>query len=159
MINKLNFQISYKDSTWDKTTTRHIILKIMIDNIEYSSWGYSFTSLFDSISKDGEYYIFTCSCGTPGCAGIFNGVIVIHEENHIIWKVPDPISIDTDDENYNEDDEVKYKTYTFDKNQYAGSIISAIEKIKEYIRTCPHPRIQMGDGFDGDVSYILKLKT
>ena len=30
--------------------------------------------LADALTREGEHFIFTCGCGEPGCAGIFEGV-------------------------------------------------------------------------------------
>lgn len=38
-----------------------------------------------SIEEDGTYFIWTCSCGAPGCAGRFHGVHVIHSNDETIW--------------------------------------------------------------------------
>ena len=31
-------------------------------------------SLAQALQREGEHFIFTCGCGEPGCAGIFEGV-------------------------------------------------------------------------------------
>ena len=38
-----------------------------------------------SIEENGTYFIWTCSCGAPGCAGLFHGVHVIHSNEETIW--------------------------------------------------------------------------
>ena len=38
-----------------------------------------------SLSSTGTYFPWTCSCGAPGCAGMFNGVRVSHAETHTTW--------------------------------------------------------------------------
>jgi hypothetical protein len=37
--------------------------------------------LIDSLYVDGWCYIFTCSCGEEGCAGIIDGIHVTHHDN------------------------------------------------------------------------------
>jgi hypothetical protein len=32
-----------------------------------------FSVLAETLTREGEHYIFTCGCGEPGCAGIFEG--------------------------------------------------------------------------------------
>lgn len=34
--------------------------------------------LRSSLDENGNFFIWTCSCGSPGCAGLFNGIHVIH---------------------------------------------------------------------------------
>lgn len=38
-----------------------------------------------STRTDGNYFIWTCSCGVPGCAGYFNGIEVRTEGNLTYW--------------------------------------------------------------------------
>ena len=38
-----------------------------------------------SIERDGTYFIWTCSCGEPGCGGRFDGVEVRHEGELVRW--------------------------------------------------------------------------
>ena len=38
-----------------------------------------------STRKDGSYFIWTCSCGVPGCAGYFNGIEVRTEGDLTYW--------------------------------------------------------------------------
>lgn len=37
--------------------------------------------LQSSLDRNGTFHIWTCSCGAPGCAGLFNGVHVTHSNN------------------------------------------------------------------------------
>jgi hypothetical protein len=41
--------------------------------------------LRSSTEKDGVYFIWTCSCGVPGCAGMEHGVQVDHLEDRTNW--------------------------------------------------------------------------
>jgi hypothetical protein len=36
-----------------------------------------------------EYFFFTCECGEPGCAGLFDGVVVTRLEQTVVWRFPD----------------------------------------------------------------------
>jgi hypothetical protein len=38
-----------------------------------------------STRKDGNYFIWTCACGVPGCAGYFNGIQVCTEGDSTYW--------------------------------------------------------------------------
>ncbi len=48
--------------------------------------------LVTSVGLDGELFIFTCSCGSPGCLGIDQGVQVTHVNGEIRWVLRNPIS-------------------------------------------------------------------
>jgi hypothetical protein len=41
--------------------------------------------LRSSLNGTGNYFIWTCSCGYPGCAGLVNGVDVTHSNGKTIW--------------------------------------------------------------------------
>ena len=41
--------------------------------------------LEESLDNDGTYFIWTCSCGAPGCAGLFDGVVVKHVDGKTTW--------------------------------------------------------------------------
>ena len=36
--------------------------------------------LRSSLDDNGTFFIWTCSCGTPGCAGLFHGIRVSHSD-------------------------------------------------------------------------------
>ena len=38
-----------------------------------------------SLDEDGTFFIWTCSCGTPGCVGCFDGVRVTHSDGVTSW--------------------------------------------------------------------------
>ena len=42
--------------------------------------------LQNSIEENGTYFIWTCSCGAPGCAGRFHGVQVAHSNDETTWN-------------------------------------------------------------------------
>ncbi len=49
------------------------------------------TELRRSLESPGDYWFLTCSCGEPGCAGLFTPFHVAHLEDGIIhWHVTDP---------------------------------------------------------------------
>ncbi|WP_148300386.1 ankyrin repeat domain-containing protein [Holophaga foetida] len=39
-----------------------------------------------SAVTDDECWIFTCSCGSPGCDGFWSGILVVHQGRHTIWR-------------------------------------------------------------------------
>ena len=42
-----------------------------------------------STTTDGEYWIFTCECGVPGCNGINSAIQVIHHGGLTLWRTPE----------------------------------------------------------------------
>jgi hypothetical protein len=44
------------------------------------------SQLDQSLRGDGTYFVWTCECGDPGCAGYFEGVEVRHRDGCVDWK-------------------------------------------------------------------------
>lgn len=42
--------------------------------------------LRSSLDENGTFFIWTCSCGAPGCAGLFEGVRVTHSDGVTSWE-------------------------------------------------------------------------
>jgi hypothetical protein len=51
----------------------------------------SYEQLVRSTEADGQYYIFTCQCGVPGCIGITAGITVNHTDTITHWHITDPV--------------------------------------------------------------------
>lgn len=50
---------------------------------------YSLLNVIDLLAANDlsvDFYLFTCSCGSPGCAGIFDSVLQSCDENFVEWK-------------------------------------------------------------------------
>ena len=71
----------------------------------------------ESLTKDGEYFIFSCNCGVPECSGWIEGIKVYHEENIIIW---------TDSNKW--DDSSNKRIWHFDKNKIEEDLKRQIMK-------------------------------
>lgn len=41
-----------------------------------------------SLEQNGEFFIFSCSCGLPECSGWKLGIQVLHEQENIKWTNP-----------------------------------------------------------------------
>lgn len=51
--------------------------------------------LFSTFFKGTSDYLFSCSCGTPGCSGIYCECSILHHEELVIWLIPNPVSVET----------------------------------------------------------------
>lgn len=89
--------------------------------------------LVASTHRNGEFWLFTCGCGTSACAGIYNGVEVLHCPTEILWRVPYPMRQSSGD------DPVR-REYVFERHAYFGIVDAALAQAKE-----------MADRFHGDV--------
>jgi hypothetical protein len=63
--------------------------------------------LVKSVLRPGRHYIYTCSCGDPGCAGVEEGIRVGHRLGRIIWEYRLPQSTDS----YGDDPVSPYKSW------------------------------------------------
>lgn len=80
-------------------------------------------ALVASTHANGEYWIFTCGCGEPGCARINRPVVVRHGCGEVIWEVPEPIREWVDDDSYRE--------LVFARPSYFGVVREALASAQE----------------------------
>jgi hypothetical protein len=95
------------------------------------------TSLVKSCQWSGELDIFTCGCGQPGCAGIFQGIEVGHSHKEITWKCPDPLSVNEDTPDLWEHGVTTFEHFVFEPEQYMDAIDSGIKQIKSLAISAP----------------------
>ena len=124
---KLSFAIEDVRSNGEESA-KFLVPTLMIDDREINDgFALDMRELANSCRSDGEYFILTCGCGEPGCAGIFEGITVSHHNGEVIWVVPEPLkstpSLETD-----------YVEYRFDRHIYTDAIRSGMDKGKNLLR-------------------------
>lgn len=72
-------------------------------------------AVFDSFNSDGEYFIFSCSCGVPECSARTTGIKVIKQGKIIQW-------IDRDNN----------KSWKFDSNRIKEDLDTIKEEVKNF---------------------------
>ncbi len=97
-----------------------IVTEILVDDqplTNFAEQGLStdLPALQQSINQDGEFYIVTCWCGHPGCAGIREGIKVAYEEPNIHWVVRGIGPT---------------RTFYFDKQEYETAIKQGIRQLQ-----------------------------
>lgn len=92
-----------------------LVVSLSIDGRLLPSPHLGLLELLASVSRSGEYGIFTCSCGNAGCADVWRKVVVVHEGAFTIWKAYglNPRRI-----------------FVFDRNQYRAEILA---KLKQFM--------------------------
>jgi hypothetical protein len=60
---------------------------MMLTDEKTCSTAIDLLALTQSMSNDGRYFIITCTCGDPGCAGIDQGIKVIHNDENVQWLI------------------------------------------------------------------------
>lgn len=97
------------------------------------------TSLVKSCQWSGDLDIFTCGCGVPGCAGIFQGIEVGHSHHAITWKCPNPLSVGEENPDLWEHSVTTFEHFAFEPEHYIDAIDSGIKKIKSLAISAPIP--------------------
>lgn len=93
-----------------------------------------FLALHKTLLKEkSSPYIFTCSCGIPGCAGVWSGIDVSNEKDKIVWKFNKERYDLLIKEEISKELVVDEKDYVlvFDKEQYKIEIEQFAKRMKE----------------------------
>ncbi|MCC5652842.1 hypothetical protein LC609_24160 [Nostoc sp. XA013] len=85
---------------------------------DFTYYAVDLEELIQSIDRDGQFYIITCWCGVPGCAGVTKGVDVLHNQDLIRWTVTQP---------------APSRTLTFEQKMYETAIRTAVMQGKKLI--------------------------
>lgn len=70
-----------------------VVIQVLIDGTEttvFDGVGIEPCALAAAATQTGEFYIATCGCGVPDCAGIYHGVRTEQTNGIISWEVPVP---------------------------------------------------------------------
>ncbi|WP_420264706.1 hypothetical protein [Candidatus Magnetominusculus dajiuhuensis] len=93
-------RIEYRVVKDDTSSKKHMVPSLWINN-ECLTDGFTLDmrGLVASVKGNGQYDILTCSCGEPICAGISEGIIVLHHRDYeakfVRWLIPHPIRDDS----------------------------------------------------------------
>lgn len=110
------------------------------------------------IAEDTSYhYIYNCSCGVPGCAGIYDEIKVVKEEDTIVWRFEKEIydhlltdkakqSILVEDEDY---------IIIFDKQQYREEIERLLKEMLEVRNASTMPSVLFADSYVTEENDII----
>jgi len=88
-MHQLSIEIKYEPYPGSASSRRELSLECSIDGILLIPWNTFAMDVFalvESAKKPGTYFIWTCDCGIPECAGIYQGVQVIHRPDTVVWK-------------------------------------------------------------------------
>jgi hypothetical protein len=87
LISKIEINVIYSPEFQKYNQKGMLSLNLLIDGKELYKAALDLESLIRSCVCNDELYIFTCTCGEPGCADIDRGVIVAHKDDLTVWKV------------------------------------------------------------------------
>ncbi|WP_241667333.1 hypothetical protein [Pseudodesulfovibrio senegalensis] len=111
-------------------------------------------ALVASAAAEGEYFIFTCSCGDPACVGIDRGIVVGHDSGHVRWKMRNPLAWPANEPLPDWAQEVEL---VFERDEYLSAVKVALDQAKALIRHWNGPgTLWVGPG-DMPVEMVLDL--
>lgn len=87
--------ISFKTKPADSKLCGRSVLDIfaVIDGTEYTNQFLDYFGIVaSSTTEEAEFYLFTCSCGTAGCAGYHIPMQMKMTESTVTWKAEDKLS-------------------------------------------------------------------
>ncbi|MGI0481499.1 hypothetical protein ACN4EE_11995 [Geminocystis sp. CENA526] len=116
-MNKLELQS--KIYRFDNDDNLYFVSIILVDGdsiVDFFYYATSLTELKDSLENNGKYFILTCWCGVPDCAGIEQGIQVTHYQNTVTWTITQP---------------KPHRIFTFYADDYKTIITEGIAKIKQ----------------------------
>ncbi len=89
---------------------------LFVDNVplvDFGMYAIDMPELLFTIDYDGDFFPVTCTCGAPGCAGVFRPTTVRHQAGLVRWHVPEPDPP---------------RDLTFDEDQYSAEIVRLVEE-------------------------------
>lgn len=88
--------------------------------------------LCKSCQLSGEFFIVTCGCGDPGCAGIDDGIRVTHLDDRVVWDAPTPMSYRdmTEEEVGAALENRTYRKFTFRPEAYLAAVQKGLREAK-----------------------------
>ncbi|MCB0078862.1 MAG: hypothetical protein KDD73_15730 [Anaerolineales bacterium] len=123
----------------------------------------SLIALQRSAAQTGDYFIVTCRCGDAGCAGIRQGIALVHQRDRISWRydtlVPDPVTqpdllrqtASGQTEWVVRGIKLPTRTFIFDRSAYQAAIVQAIRRGAELVRYHSLSPDQIVPPFNGSV--------
>ncbi len=105
----LQFDIKFERYPTEPEGKLHLGIEAWINGQEVAPWWHlplDFDALKESAVVYGAYFFWTCSCGHPECAGLREGIQVVHSKDLISWISPPAPIADFGDLHF---DRVAYK--------------------------------------------------
>ncbi|AFY74627.1 hypothetical protein Syn7502_02669 [Synechococcus sp. PCC 7502] len=96
----------------------YFVIAIFVDEeaiADFDSYATCLAQLKQSVTSAGTYFILTCSCGVFECAGIYQGIRVVHHAKTIEWIIHQP---------------QPHRVFIFDADDYKEAVNYGIDQIK-----------------------------
>lgn len=130
------------DSSW-------FVIALLVDGepiVDFHCYSIFLAELKRSLVGSGTCFILTCTCGFPECAGIHEGVNVVHKEKIVEWTVVQPRP---------------QRTFSFDSAAYEHAVTYGIEQIKRDVAFLwftksgrKNQKLEIGSGREEDLALL-----
>lgn len=99
-----------------------LILTLAINGqVAVADFAIDISALYNSAQGSGEFFIWTCDCGIPECAGIHYGIQVTHTAQTVVWQAPRrPFEVAT--------------RFEFERPAYVAAIEAGVTEYLRYIQ-------------------------
>jgi hypothetical protein len=132
----LNVQLLGADAAFSDKARAGITQSVLINGKNIApTHSIDWVDLSKSCQLSGKFFIATCGCGVPACAGIYDGIRVTHFDDRIVWEIPEPLSYNglSDDEG----DQIAlnrvYKQFSFEPLAYLRKVQEGLRIAKGYL--------------------------
>ena len=126
--------MSYVDYDEDDRCS-YVESRLSVDGVQLSDeFSVNWKNLVESCFNDGDYFILTCVCGDPGCAGIERAFQISCVGKNIKWEIPKPIT-----GCHSDDKEIAYVEKVFDLEDYRQLVHYALCEVKTLALKTPPP--------------------
>lgn len=156
----IRFVVSVEKSSDQQCSYVDNVLEIN-DSPFHPEFALDLTELTKSCQFSGELDIFTCGCGIPMCAGIYQCIRVEHLANAIVWRFNEPMS-DKDYKDLDDDEWENLKKtveFRFDPEHYLVNITAGINKLKALVVSSEQPLELPIHGFTQDALLALQPRV
>jgi len=117
----IKFQIKFEPFT-DEPEMNMLAIEGVINGklvCEWEDLSIDVINLLNSKDNSGNFYIWTCVCGSPWCGGIYEPIKVEHKDNSVIWSnLEGPLS--------------DFKVLQFMKKEYVKTIDSFWKSYRQF---------------------------
>ena len=116
-----NIEVCCRLYTFPNDETQYLGFEILVDGqplTDFTDYALNLEAFLESITQDGQFYLITCWCGIPECAGITQGINVLHDQGLIHWIMTQPSPA---------------QTLLFEPEMYARTVDAAIKQGKKLI--------------------------
>ena len=147
-LDSLNLRIEKLDR-FEGAERVHIAVDIRLNGEILPTLATDVAELSRSALDSGEFFLNSCSCGSPQCADIWNGILVRHEPGIVVWYIPSEFVGSSDAGR-----RLRERVYRFAWDAYRAEIIRCLQCLIETAHRLPDAVLVM-QGFEASEARSL----